>query len=185
MSLKPGKYTLTHLEIETGMTRRALADLLRDTDPVETKGRYRYYTIKQIFDAVRGKDKRNAQAERAELDYWRAQKVQLEAEQLAGTLVDIEEVGPLWENTYANYRQRLDAVPVKAAPLVKGQPLAKIKEIIEDLIRDAVNDFAGTPPGTIADPPSAARGKKAEKAKGQRVGGRAQKTKPGGKRGAG
>ena len=89
--------------------------------------------------------------ERARLAHHQANRAALEAEQLAGSLIEIEAVANVVGEEYSNVRSRLLAIPSKAAPQVIGLSIAAAKALLDDLIFEALDEL------TADDPPAQAR----------------------------
>lgn len=92
----------------------------------------------------------DAQVERARLLHFQANKAEMEAKQLAGSLIPIEQVADVVGEEYANVRAKLLAIPTKAAPQVVGLSTvatrAKLDEMVCEALDELVADTALAPP---------------------------------------
>lgn len=89
-------------------------------------------------------------AERARLAHHQANKAELEAAQVAGSLIEIEAVADIVGEEYANARSRLLAIPSRAAPQVIGLSIVAVKALLDDMIFEALDEL------TADDPPAQA-----------------------------
>ena len=90
------------------------------------------------YDAARTR-KMNAEAELAEL----------ELERVHGTLVVAEDVVDAWNDVLTALKAKLLSVPSKAAPVVSTEHDSAIcKDILEDLINEALEELANYDPKT-------------------------------------
>ena len=85
-------------------------------------------------------------AERARLAHHQANKAALEADQLAGSLIEIEAVADIVGEEYANARSRLLAIPSRAAPQVIGLSIVAVKTLLDDLIFEALDELSADAP---------------------------------------
>ena len=89
-------------------------------------------------------------SERARLAHFQANKAQMEAAQVAGSLIEIEAVASVVGEEYSNVRSRLLAIPSRAAPQLIGLPIAAVKALLDDMIFEALDEL------TADDPPAQA-----------------------------
>jgi len=89
-------------------------------------------------------------AERARLAHHQANKAELEAAQVAGSLIEIEAVADIVGEEYANVRSRLLGIPSRAAPQLIGLPIVAVKALLDDMIFEALDEL------TADDPPAQA-----------------------------
>lgn len=83
---------------------------------------------------------------RAEHEKVKKRKTELEVEQLEGRLADVGEVKRLWANIASTVTQNLLKLPSKIAPQLRMlDSTEEIGEIIEDGIREALEQIASTP----------------------------------------
>lgn len=120
-------------------------------------------------------------AERARLAKEQADKTAMENAVRRGDLVSSELVADWWSHVITNAKTRLLGIPTAAAPLVLGtKSLAGVRDKLEELITDALNDLSRTNPipgaGSDADMAPAAA------PDGEPVGGPVSKAKSRGKR---
>jgi phage terminase Nu1 subunit (DNA packaging protein) len=88
------------------------------------------------------------QAEKARLDRLRANKVELELQIARGDVVMMSDVIESWAQVGTNIKNKLLSMPTKAAPLVLGcQSLPQVKEVLHELVREALDELSATPPG--------------------------------------
>jgi len=141
--------SLTQLMEITGKSYPTLKKHLARLEPVRVDGRTKYYDATQAINAIYSTV--SPAEEKARLDRLRADKVELELEEMRGKLVHVDKISTHWANVANLIRTRMLAVPTKAAPLVKGAgTLAEIKETLEVLIHDALTELSSTPPGVVA-----------------------------------
>lgn len=92
------------------------------------------------YDEARTR-KVNAEAEIAEL----------ELEQVHGRLVAVEDVIAAWSDVLGAVKGRLMSVAAKAAPVVASEPNAgACQQVIEDLLREALEELNGYAPEVSA-----------------------------------
>lgn len=73
----------------------------------------------------------------------RADIAEMEAERLAGEVVDVDHCERVWTDAVANFRQRTLAVAHKAAPMVAPQSdLEQCHDIIESHLHDALAELS-------------------------------------------
>lgn len=103
-----------------------------------------YYLRKARFDGATGKAPTLDRATQgARKDAALAEKAELENEVRRGQLIEAAEVVAGWQTVLSNVRTRLLRVPVTVAPLVVGSfDVHKVRELIEDFIRDALNELS-------------------------------------------
>lgn len=126
----------------------------------------------------------NFEAEKARLTHEQAEKVAMENMVRRGHLVDTEKVAGWWASIITNAKQRLLAIPTKAAPLVLGlKTLPEVRDQLETTINEVLLELSTTDPvaGGSGDEGMEA----ATEADGEPVGGPQAEVKPGGKRRAG
>jgi len=93
-------------------------------------------------------------SERARLAHFQANKAQMEAAQVAGSLIQIEAVADVVGQEYANVRSRLLAISTRAAPQVIGLSIAAVKAVLDDMIFEALDELtADDPPAQVAQRP--------------------------------
>lgn len=95
----------------------------------------------------------NFEGERTRLTREQADKISMENEMRRGRLVDTEHVAALWANLLTNVKNRMLAIPTRAAPLVVGRKsLPEVRDVVRRLIVEALNDLVSSDPTT--DPSS-------------------------------
>jgi len=70
----------------------------------------------------------------------------LEAERLAGSLIEIEAVAAVVGTEYATVRSRLLAISTRAAPQVIGLSIVAVKALLDDLIFEALDELSADAP---------------------------------------
>lgn len=76
-----------------------------------------------------------------------AEIAELELERIRGTLCLTEDVVKTWENVLYACKAKFLAMPSKAAPLIASEnEIAKIQQIIEDHIKEALSELANYQP---------------------------------------
>lgn len=74
----------------------------------------------------------------------RADIAQMEAERLREELVPVEHVTRVWTDAAARFRQRVLAIPHKAAPLVAAEPgIEACHSILEGYLHEGLSELAG------------------------------------------
>ena len=156
MPLTRIKYTITGLEVETGLDRRALRKLLADIEPAEISGKkktVKKWTVSQVVDALKRQITRglNPIAEKARLDKARADKTELEYKKLLGALIPVDEAVTFLEKLIVATRAHLLAIPTKAAPSVTGcKTIQQTKAALTDAIDDSLTELSSLDPLEMA-----------------------------------
>lgn len=89
----------------------------------------------------------NFEAEKARLTHEQAEKVAMENMVRRGQLVDTEKVAGWWASIITNAKQRLLAIPTKAAPLVLGlKTLPEVRDQLETTINEVLLELSTTDP---------------------------------------
>lgn len=89
----------------------------------------------------------NFEAEKARLTHEQAEKVAMENSVRRGQLVDTEKVAGWWASIITNAKQRLLAIPTKAAPLVLGlKTLPEVRDQLETTINEVLLELSTTDP---------------------------------------
>lgn len=89
----------------------------------------------------------NFEAEKARLTHEQAEKVAMENMVRRGELVDTEKVAGWWASIITNAKQRLLAIPTKAAPLVLGlKTLPEVRDQLETTINEVLLELSTTDP---------------------------------------
>ncbi len=119
--------------------------------PKAARGRYELVPvvrgyIKYLRDRAINADVKDGDADhRKRLTKARADIAEMEAEQLAGSLVPVDRAEQVWTDAVANFRQRTLAVAHKAAPMVAVEKdIDQCHEIIEAHLYEALAELAGT-----------------------------------------
>lgn len=130
----------------------------------------------------------DAAHERARKDKAQADKTELEVARLKRQMVVWAAVEKAWGNMLTRLRSKLLTLPSKVAPLVQASDgeYATITEIVRKAVSDALRELSDDPGDEIVEAPDVfAVAEPAAGTDGERVGGRASKAKPRGKRRAG
>jgi len=141
---------LAHL---TGMDRRRIRALLCDMPSEKgSKGALMFESVAALpaLYLPGDCDSFDLTSERARLAHFQANKAQMEAAQVAGSLIEIEAVASVVGEEYSNVRSRLLAIPSRAAPQLIGLPIAAVKALLDDMIFEALDEL------TADDPPAQA-----------------------------
>jgi len=128
--------------------------------------------------------------ERTKLTHKRAEKLELELENMKGNLVSLESVEKVVGTVIAGFKARLLSLPAKLAPVVVELTPAEAQEKIQKAIYDVLEelnqiDYAELKRGKDNLAPDKVKPKAAKKTKGKRVGRPRKSAKSGSKRGAG
>lgn len=191
--------TQEELAAHLDLSDRQIRDLAaREVLPRARRGQWdldacRLAYLRHLRELAAGRDAQLAM-ERARLAKGQADAQEMKNAQLRGELIPREDVVVAWQSVIARSRARLLSLPGKAAPLVAGlSSLAEIKELLTDIVHDALAELASAKIVAISeaeDRPGDGRGGErrddglgpAAAPDGQRVGRSASKAKPGGKR---
>ena len=96
---------------------------------------------------VQGSDVLSAQAEKARLDKFRANKAELEYHLLLGELVNVNLVTKCWSGYISDCVARLMSLPNKLGPVVFGvKTIPKAVELIRAELHDCVSELAELKP---------------------------------------
>jgi len=144
------KQSISELSHLTGMDRRriraALCDLPSETGP---KGALLYESTEALpllYLQPGDGDTFDLTSERARLAHHQANRAELEADQLAGSLIAIEAVADIVGQEYANVRSKLLAIPSRAAPQLIGLSIVAVKALLDDLIFEALDELSADAP---------------------------------------
>lgn len=144
------KQSISELNLLTGIDRRRIARCLQDLAP-ETgpKGALLYESTEALpllYLQPGAGDSFDLTAERARLAHHQANKAALEAEQLKGALIAVEDVADTVGEEYANVRAKLLGIPTRAAPMVVGLSTVAIRTKLDDLIRECLEELTADGP---------------------------------------
>ena len=96
---------------------------------------------------VMDSDTLSAQAEKARLDKFRANKAEIEYHIALGELVDVNMVTKCWSGYISDCVARLMSLPNKLGPVVFGvKTIPKAVELIRSELHDCVSELAGLKP---------------------------------------
>lgn len=169
-------YTINKLSDITGMDRRGLTRLLEKTEPVETNGRSKLYTIRQVIESIRGP---SATAEKARLDKVRADIAELDLAQKKQELIPLDAVLDMLMPLFSNVRTKLIAIPNKAAPIVQAcTTKLEIQAALKVAVYEALEELSDTEPMAILGEHATSVAEAAARVDGKPVGRRKTKAKP-------
>ena len=148
------KLSITEISNLTGMDRRriraALCDLPSEKGSKSALLFESTAALRLLYLSPGDADTFDLTAERARLAHHQANKAELEAAQVAGSLIEIEAVADIVGEEYANVRSRLLGIPSRAAPQLIGLPIVAVKALLDDMIFEALDEL------TADDPPAQA-----------------------------
>ena len=144
------KQSISELSHLTGMDRRRIRGLLCDMPASKgAKGALMFESVEalpQLYLSPGDADSFDLTAERARLAHHQANRAELEANLLAGSLIQIEAVADVVGEEYANARSRLLAIPSRAAPQVIGLSIVAVKALLDDMIFEALDELTADAP---------------------------------------
>ena len=127
------------------MDRRRIRGLLCDMPASKgAKGALMFESVEalpQLYLSPGDADSFDLTSERARLAHHQANKAELEAAQVAGSLVEIEAVADLVGQEYANVRSKLLVIPSRAAPQLIGLSISAANGLLYDLICEALDEL--------------------------------------------
>ena len=142
---------LAHL---TGMDRRRIRALLCDMPSEKgSKGALMFESVAALpllYLQPGDGDTFDLTDERARLAHHQANRAALEAEQLAGSLIEIEAVADVVGQEYLNVRSKLLAIPSRAAPQLIGLSISAANGLLYDLICEALAELTADAPSAQA-----------------------------------
>ena len=132
------------------MDRRRIRGLLCDMPASKgPKGALLYEStaaLPQLYLSPGGADSFDLTIERARLAHHQANRAELEAHQLAGSLIEIEHIANVVGEEYANVRSRLLGIPSRAAPQLIGLSIVAVKALLDDMIFEALDELTADAP---------------------------------------
>jgi len=144
------KQSISELSHLTGFDRRRIRAALCDLPASKgAKGALLYETIEALpllYLQPGDGDTFDLTDERARLAHHQANRAELEANLLAGSLIQIEAVADVVGEEYANARSRLLAIPSRAAPQVIGLSIVAVKALLDDMIFEALDELTADAP---------------------------------------
>ena len=130
---------------------RTIATWIDDGCPVAHRGGGRGNP--NLFDLAKVQDWRanvatggplDLTAERALLTREQRREAEIRVKKATRELIPIKEVGQLWSDMIGAARSKLLSIPTKAAPLVVScGTLGEVQTVLDDLVREALEDVAG------------------------------------------
>lgn len=149
MAIKAQEWTVSGLAVELKMDARRLGQMLEGLQPHRTSGsgkRVRqYYWLRDVFDWLQSGDNAlDPQQEAAKLNEARRIKLEIQTSMLRGELCRTDDVEKLWADHIANCKNRLRAIPHKAAhQIMAAADHAEGLRILESAIYEALDELSG------------------------------------------
>ena len=128
------------LSRDRGTIRRIIAD-----SSLEAKkyGRYEYYRLADVVNAMLEGDRLDLQQERAKLAQRQTERTEIQIDEMKGHLVDAEEVKTAWTNMAAACRAKLLAIPTKMAGEVMAlETLQEVQDVLKSQVYEALSELA-------------------------------------------
>lgn len=153
MALQAQEWTISGLSVELGIDRRTIGKKIAGVQPVRTDKKSKYYRMIDIVEALYldPDTSSDLNKERTRLTKAQADKTELDVAEQKGRLVDIHRMSEIWASLGTIIRNKLTAIPTKAAPLVFGcKNIPQAKDILDAEIREVVTEITRTPPGVLA-----------------------------------
>ena len=155
----------------------------------ESRGRARLFYLPDVIQwresYVQGSDTLSAQAEKARVDKFRADKLEIELDIAVGKVADVNLVTSMVSGHIAECVARLMSLPGKMAPVAFGaKTIAKAEKLIRTELYECVSELAELEPTDYIQQNKEVV-EAAANIKSKRVGRQKQKAKSRGKRGAG
>ena len=138
-----GYAALYACSVWVGRDRQSLQRLITEKGITPLKvGRYEYYRVSEVVDALIGGDKLDLQQERAQLARTQREKAALQIEEMERHLVPMEEVSQLWQRMVSAMRARLLSIPSKTAPMVlTAEKQSEIMAILKEQVNEALEEL--------------------------------------------
>jgi hypothetical protein len=141
------RYTATRLSAELGLDNRKMRDILTRVNPVQVKGRSKFYLLRDVIPHAA---KYLGAPDVIDLNVERARKVKAEAElaeiELAKEredLIEVDAVRHVWGELVIAAKSRLLSIPAKLAPVVAVEDApATCKYLVEEQINEALDELA-------------------------------------------
>lgn len=183
MAMMAQEWSINGLSVEFGIDRRTVAKRLQDVPPCRQDDRTSYYLMRDVAALVGSVPESSGaldlNAERARLAKEQADKTAMENAEKRGVLGNMQKLSEHWAREGANVRTRLLSIPTTAAPQIVGLEIAAAKDLLENLINDALTELSGPMPGADAGNGMADEYAPAAEINGEPVVGQRKKTKPG------
>jgi phage terminase Nu1 subunit (DNA packaging protein) len=135
----------------TGISIQRLAALMRDGagPPQDVDGQFPVPTFRDwLVERFRDEFGPDDETQEGRLTRARAEKAELEVQEMRGELVRIVDVTASWEALCAAMRARLLVLAPTVAPLVVSKPLAETQAVIQQHVYEALLELAGAEPAT-------------------------------------
>ena len=143
-------YTVNKLAEIVGMQRATVKRRLETVEPIQVDGQSKIYDSKVALAAI-FESTDNPQKQKARLDGLRADKVELDLQLQKQEVVSLDDIVSDLERAGVEIKNKMLGIPTKAAPLIIGQTkLPRIKEILEDLIHEALESIGDSGRGILA-----------------------------------
>lgn len=177
-------YTVNAIAVETGMDRRTIAARFSKVSPIRSEGKSKFYSLSQVLSTLAADfvnpdtdDDYNEAKRRRELA--NAKLAELDLREREGQLVKVDDVRVAWAQIGVNVKQKIMAMPTKAAPLLLGaQSLPFVKDVLDTLIAESLDEIAASPPGIVADDGFLSSDEAATEMDGEPMGGPEPEAKP-------
>jgi len=117
--------------------------------------------------------------EKARLTRAQADRAELEAAELKGTLIQAEQVAQTWGNVLANVKTRIRSIPTKLAhKLANVRKISEAEELLRDSLDQALEELSAYEPPQIRDEESPLDAEAPAEPDGEPVGRRKPAAKP-------
>src|SRR5262249_1335311 len=146
MPMTPRKWSISGLAVEMGVDRRTAAGVAAGLTPVGRSGNADLFLMRDAVAALvgprRGPDAAGGGPDRPGRRAARATIAELEAGRLSGALLPGDEVQRAWVDAILYCRQRLLAIPTRAAPLVAVETgIDACSAVIESFVHEALAEL--------------------------------------------
>jgi hypothetical protein len=148
----PQGFTISALAVEFRIDRRTIAKRIGDLKPMGERDGAKIYSLADVFRvlAASNADTGPEAAERLRWMKTRADRAALAYRKSLGQLIDVDEMIPVVTAIVMRMKQRMLAIPVKAAPLVAVElEIEPCRAVIETLIHEALAELASTDPRLV------------------------------------
>ena len=154
------RYTATRLAAELGIDGRRLRDVLTRVTPIESKGRSKFYLLRDVVPHVAkylgAPDVIDLNVERARKMKAEAALAEMELSKLRDETIDVRAASLVWSEIVAVAKSRLLSIPAKLAPIVaveESPAICKglIEEQVVEVLYELQHDIAEWSEGTGSD----------------------------------
>ena len=141
------RYTATRLSAELGIDNRKMRDILTPINPVEIKGKRKYYILRDVLPHVAkfigAPNVVDINVERARKTAAEAEIAELELLEKKGQLVPMVDIVNTWLEMISACRSKMLSMPAKLAPVVAVEDSPAIcKSLIEEQVIEALDEIA-------------------------------------------